>query len=124
MKRIKFNHAENSVVKAFGFENSDEITAATGDTNHPDSLKLKLAAVLLNADPNLVLAVWGHLLTGADLETTVTKNIETLFQNYDEKMLKVLDDKIALYQRNKTTLTKEDVEAMAYVNKALDSKDA
>lgn len=107
--RVKFNHDEENIVKALGFQTPEAITAAGDDEGNPDHLKIRLAALLLNSDVNLVVATWAHLLTGEPLTPVITKNFETLFAHYDNDMLKKLDAEVNLFNRNRVDLSDEDI---------------
>ena len=123
-KRINFDHAQSEVVQALGYTSSEDITAATKDETNPDHLKLRLAAALLNANVSLAISVWASLLSGQPIVPNLSINLETLFKNYDDSMLKALDAEMGLYNRNMTTLTEEDLKAVVEVDKLLKARDA
>ena len=108
MKRIKFDHEKLSVLEAMGLNGPDEASAITKDEKHPDCMKLRLAAAILNSDVNMIVSLWAYLASdNTKLENTMTKNLETLFGVYDEETLLNLDENINLFNEREVDNVEE-----------------
>ncbi len=113
MKRIKFDHTQNDVLKAIGLDSPKEADKITMDEDHPDCYKMRLAAAILNGTPFSVLSILTMLMVGnSKLEPRVSPNFELLFNNLDNEVLKRADKAIQMFNESQSGLSAEEMKEL------------
>ncbi len=111
MKRIKFNHDEDNIIKALGFSSPEKIEKAAASDDHPDRYKLRFIAALLNGTATSNLSLLNALIYKAPLSNSITQQLEILFDKLPDSQFAELDERIGLYDA-KSQSVQEATEAM------------